>query len=155
MKGIRVAIVLVLGCVIGVLRPNVSFAAGPYTDELSKCLVRSTTDADKTLLVQWMFAMVTLHPQVKSMTAISDAERTEIVRKTAGIFERLLTVSCQSEAQQALKYEGNSAFEASFGVLGQVAARELFSSPQVTTGVAGLEKYIDAEKVKKAMQVSK
>lgn len=155
MKRTRMALVVVLACAFGLLRPSPSLAAGPYTDDLSKCLVRSTTDADKTLLVQWMFAMVTLHPEVKSMAAISDAERTEISKKTAGMFERLLTVSCQVEAQQAFKYEGSSAMEGSFSVLGQVAARELFSHPQVIAGISDLGKYADLEKLKKVFQVSK
>lgn len=155
MKRRQHAIGLVLGCVVGALQATISFAGGPYTDDLSKCLVKSTTDADRTLLVQWMFAMASLHPAVKSMSAMSDAERTEVTRKTAGIMEHLLTVSCQPEAQQALKYEGNSAIEASFNVLGQVAGRELFSNPQVAAGIGDLEKFIDGDKLKKALQAGK
>ena len=30
--------------------------AGPYSDDLTKCLVRSTTNADRNALVKWMFA---------------------------------------------------------------------------------------------------
>jgi len=148
-----IGVVLILS--LAMLWAPVSFAAGPYTDELSKCLVKSTTDADKTLLVQWMFAMATLHPAVKSMSAMSAAQRTKISRDTAGVMEHLLTVSCRPEALQALKYEGNGAIEASFNVLGQVAARELFANPQVAVGVSELGKFVDEDKLKKALQADR
>jgi len=152
MKSRRRSLGVVLGCVVGLLQAARVRAAGPYTDDLSKCLVKQTSEADKTLLVQWMFAMATLHPAVKSMSAISEAQRTEISRKTAEMMQRLLTASCQSEAQQALKYEGNAAIEASFNVLGQVAARELFSNSQVAAGLSDLTKFVDTEKLKAALQ---
>jgi hypothetical protein len=129
--------------------------AGPYTDELSKCLVSSTTNADRTLLVRWMFAMATLHPAVKSMATVSDSQRTELNRKVAGLMEHLLTVSCQSAARQAVKFEGTGAIEASFNVLGQVAGRELFSNPEVAAGLGDLEKFVDANKLKKALGTTK
>ena len=152
MNARRHAIGIVLACAIGGLRAATCLAAAPYTDELSKCLVKSTSDADRTLLVQWMFAMASLHPAVKSMSAMSEAQRTEITRGTAGVMEHLLTVSCRTETQQALKYEGTSAIEASFNVLGQVAGRELFSNPQVAAGLADLGKFVDEKKLKEALQ---
>lgn len=132
-----------------------AFAAGPYADELSKCLVRSTTSPDKALLVQWMFATAALHPDVKWMAAVSDSQRTELNKKTAGLIEGLLSHSCLSESRQALKYEGQSTIETSFNVLGQVAARELFANPSVASGLAELAKYVDAEGSRKALESSK
>lgn len=146
---------VLVACVLGVLVAGRAFAGGPYTDDLSKCLVRSTSDADRTLLVQWMFAMMALHPAVKSMSTVSDSQRAELSRQIAGVMENLLTVSCQSEAQQAVKYEGKNALETSFSILGQVAGRELFSNPQVAAGMNELEKYVDADKLKKALQPEK
>lgn len=146
---------VLVACVVGVSVAARAFAGGPYTDDLSKCLVRSTSDADRTLLVQWMFAMMALHPAVKSMSTVSDSQRMEMSRQIAGVMENLLTVSCQSEAQQALKYEGKNALETGFSILGQVAGRELFSNPQVAAGISELEKYVDADKLKKALQPEK
>ena len=151
MKPFRRTMGVVLASCFGVFVASWVLAGGPYTDDLSRCLVKSTTDTDRTLLVRWIFAMATLHPAVKSMATIPENQRTELNRKTAELMERLLTVSCQSDAQQALKFEGNSAIEASFNVLGQVAGRELFSDPQVATGMAGLNEYLDGEKLKKAL----
>ncbi len=134
-----------------VLTAGRTFGAGPYADQLSKCLVRSTTSADKSLLVQWLVAMCTLHPDAKWMSNISDARRTELNKNTAGIFERLLTEGCRNEARDAVKYEGEAAIESSFNVLGQVAARELFSNPNVASSMAEFGKVVDLEKIKKAV----
>jgi hypothetical protein len=131
---------------------NSSAIAGPYGDELAKCLVRSTGAADKTALVQWMFAMASLHPQVKSMAAISPERRSEATMKAAQMAQRLLTQACVNEARAALKSEGQSALEQSFNVLGQVAARELFADPNVAGGIAEFEKYIDAQALERALK---
>ncbi len=60
---------------------------------------------------------------------------------------RLLTESCKKEAEKALEFEGDATMQASFQVLGQVAGRELFASPEVAEGMAGLEKYLDKDKL--------
>jgi hypothetical protein len=121
------------------LEARVARAAGPYTDDLSKCLVRSTSAADKSVLVQWIFATMALHPDVKWLTSASGAQRADLNKKAGALFQRLLTGSCLSEARQALQFEGQSALEASFSVLGQVAARELFTNPEVAAGMAGFQ----------------
>ena len=60
--------------------------AGPYADSLTKCLVQSTTTNDKTTLVQWIFAMMALHPQVSSMSALTKEKRTTASKETANLF---------------------------------------------------------------------
>jgi hypothetical protein len=137
------------------LRAAPGLAAGPYTDELSKCLVRSTTTSDKTLLVKWIFSTMALHPDVKGLATVSDAQRIELNETTARLFERLLTNACLSETREALKYEGQSAIEASFGVLGQVASRELFANQSVASGLAEFAKYFDEERLRKDLELSK
>ena len=151
MRALRGPVGILLAACLEASISGRALASGPYTDEMSKCLVSGTTDADRTLLVQWIFATAMLHPAVKSMASVPDGERAEINRKTADLVQRLLTVTCQSQAQQALKFEGNAAFEQSFNVLGQVAGRELFADPHVAAGMAGLAKYLDGEKLKKAL----
>jgi hypothetical protein len=67
----------------------------------------------------------------------------------AKMFETLLTDSCRTEAQQAVKYEGPDTIGASFNILGQVAARELFSDPSVAAGMSDLANYIDKAKMER------
>jgi hypothetical protein len=121
--------------------------AGVYTDELSKCLVNSTTTTDRNALVRWIFAAGSVHPALKGYVTLTPAQLDE-VNKTAGtLFMKLLTQTCEKQASAAINYEGKAAIEASFTVLGQVAGRELFSDPSVNAGMAGIQKYMDADKL--------
>lgn len=121
--------------------------AGIYADEMAKCLVRSTSPADRNGLVKWLFASAVLHPEIKSIANVSKEQRDILNRSTARLFERLLTESCRAETQKAFKYEGPSTFEASFNVLGQVAGRELFTDPNVAQSMSGLLNYVDKSKL--------
>jgi len=129
--------------------------AGPYSDEMAKCLVTSTSEADKNFLVKWMFAAAALHPAVKSISSVTDAQRNELNVKTAKLFERLLTESCKKQVQMAIKYEGQSTIESAFQVLGQVAARGLFSDPSVNGFIAQLGNHIDKQKLESVIGVPK
>ena len=135
--------------------PTAMEAAGPYTDALSKCLVRSTTSADKTLLIQWMFAAIALHPDVKRLATLAEKDRQEINKKASKLVEGLFTHACSSEARQALTYEGDGAIGASFDALGQVAGRELFANPSVARGLGGVAKVLDMEQLKKRLALDK
>lgn len=121
--------------------------AGPYTDDLSKCLVESTTPQDRADLVKWMFAAASLHPAVRSLASVSTEQLNDANKKTADLVVRLLADSCRQETQKALKYEGQMTLQASFQVLGQVAGKELFTSPEVATALSGLEDYLDVKKL--------
>ena len=64
------------------------------------------------------------------------------------LFQRLLTESCRSEVQQAVKYEGPLMIRQAFTVLGQASVGELISAPEVRDGMRGLNKYVDQQKLK-------
>ena len=121
-------------------------SAGVYTDELTKCLVSSATENDKLVLVQWLFAEVTLNPAIKTMSNVTTAQRESFNRQVVDRFERLVLKDCRKETVDALKYEGPGAIEASFSVLGQVAGRGMMSDPNVAAGMAGLSAYMDKGK---------
>src|SRR5262245_51015619 len=100
----RIAHVVVAGFAAASCAAPVS--AGPYSDDLAKCLVASTSAADKSGLVQWMFAAASLHPDVRWMTNLTDHDRQELNQKMATLVETLLTQSCLAQTKDALKYEG-------------------------------------------------
>ncbi len=125
--------------------------AGPYADDLAKCLVSSTTARDKTDLVRWIFANAALHPDVRSISAVTPEQRVEINRLNGQLLERLLTEACRKQLQDAVKYEGQRTIELSFQVLGQVAMRELMSDASVGRGFAETDKYMNAEKLKQVL----
>lgn len=148
--------VIVIGAALSLVLPaSQSASAGPYSDEMAKCLVASTSEADKNFLVKWMFAAAALHPAVKSISSVTEAQRNELNVKTAKLFERLLTESCKSQVQTAIKYEGQSTIESAFQVLGQVAARGLFSDPSVNGFIAQLGNHIDPKKMESVLGAPK
>lgn len=129
--------------------------AGPYADDLSKCLVSSTSKDDRAALVTWMFAAASAHPAVKSLATVTPKQLDDANKRVAGLFMHLLTESCKSQTEQAMQYEGASTLQASFQVLGQVAGQELFASPEVGAAMAGLGKYVDEARLKELGQAKK
>jgi hypothetical protein len=144
MKTIGITLALAF-CLCGIAQ------AGPFTDEMSKCLVRKTTDPDKVLFIQWIYAAMSSHPDVKAMSSISQATADALNKRAAGMMMELLTVRCKTETAQAMKYEGTSAFQASFEILGKVAMQGLMSDPNVAQYVKGLDRYFDADRLKNAL----
>jgi hypothetical protein len=129
--------------------------AGPYTDDLSKCIVRTVTPEEMTVFVEWMFAMMALHPDVKKLATVSDETRSQLNRKVGALIVHTLTESCLAEARDAVKFEGNEAITHGFQVFGQVAGRALFTDPNVAKGVADLEKSVDEKKLKEKLGMSR
>jgi hypothetical protein len=127
----------------GLMGQNAS--AGVFADELTKCLVKSSSTDDRVLLVQWMFAALSLHPAVQPMVQIKADQRDAATKKAGGIFSRLLAENCRKESVAALKNEGNSAIGAAFGVLGQVASRDLMSNPNVEKGMGDLGTQLEGD----------
>ena len=123
-------------------------AAGPYADDMAKCMVNSTSPADRTLFVKWMFAAIALHPDVSSMAVISAQQRDELNKNTAAMFQRLLLESCRTETQKALRNEGQQTISYAFEILGRSAAQSLMSEPSVATAMGGFAKYFDQNKLK-------
>jgi hypothetical protein len=101
--------------------------AGPYSDALARKLVASTTSEEKAACVRWMFVAMAAHPDLKGMSSVTP------------------------EQKEAVKYEGNSAIESAFQVFGQIAARELFSNPDVSKGLGELQGYMDTKALQKAL----
>jgi hypothetical protein len=122
-------------------------SAGIYTDDLSKCLVSSASQADKDVLIEWVFAAMSTNPVVKSMSSVTPEQRTVLTRSAAELMQRLLVSDCRKETVAALKYEGDSAFETSFGVLGQVAMRGLMSDPVTDAELQKLAGDVDKDKL--------
>ena len=129
--------VIFVFCIVGVA------TAGPFTDDLSKCMVIKTTKPDRDLLILWLFSAMSSHPDVEGVTNITPEKKHELKDKTADLLMELLTVRCAQECMQAIEYEGEEAFTASFGVLGEVAMHGLMTHPDVVQYFNGLETYFE------------
>lgn len=126
--------------------------AGPYSDDLAKCLVASTSSDDRVALVRWMFTSFAAHPDVAPLSAATTAQVDAIDTQVGAIFTRLLTQSCREQTQAALRYEGSAAIETAFQVLGQVAAKELGTNPAVQKRLAALGEKIDQRAIEALVQ---
>jgi len=130
-----------------VCAPNLA-AAGPFADDMAKCVVNSTSPQDRTLFVRWIFTVIALHPDLSSMSTVTAVQREDITRNAGALLQRLLLDSCRSQTQLALRNEGAQTIQYAFQVLGQVATQGLFTDSHVMEGSKELAKYVDEEKLK-------
>jgi hypothetical protein len=121
--------------------------AGVYADDLAKCVVAASSPSDQTQFVTFIFMAISAHPAIKSYSNITDAQRADAAKQAGAFVERLLTKDCRAQAVAALKYEGPSAVEVAFEVLGQVAARSLFTDPAVEAMMNHVNDDRDASKI--------
>jgi hypothetical protein len=131
------------GALLAAVAPTMAHASS-FGDALSKCLVDHSSQADQTLLVQWVFSAISAGPAVKALSSITPAQREDFNRRTSMYFNRVLTVDCRPQAIEAIKYDGVSTIEASFGTLGSVAMRGLMSDPLVQKELQQLGKFADS-----------
>ncbi len=112
----------------------------------------STSSEDRTLLVKWMFSSAALNPSVDEISSVTEKQRDSINKDTANLFTRLLAENCKEQTKKAFIYEGDSAIQNGFKVLGEVASRELFLSPEVSAGMSGLLKHMNMSKLESILK---
>jgi len=125
----------------------ISAEAGVYSDDMSRCLVERTSKEERMALVRWMFVAASAHPAVADIAKVGSDELDKSNKMLGELLTTLLTDRCKEESKKAVKYEGPAAIQLGFQVLGQVAGSDLFASPEVAKGMAGLEKYVDKQKL--------
>ena len=126
---------------------NKPIFAGPFGDEMARCLVTSTNQRDRTKLVKWIFRVYGDHPEVSYMVDLSVREKNVIDKDVAGIFTRLLSEDCVDETKKALNYEGDDVMFNAFRVLGQVAAKGFNDNPNVEKSINKFVELVDIEKL--------
>lgn len=128
-------------------------AASPIRaqDALTRCLIESTSEDEKRILVKWVFSVIAQHPDIASMTRIDAAQRTTIDRDAAAVFETLLADQCAAPLRVAMKQSGTDAIGRSFQALGTSAATDMLQNPQVVSSGAGLMKHLDMQRILMAL----
>ena len=127
-------------------------AAGPYADALGRCLIENTSENDRKQLIVWMFSAASQHPVVRDLLVVTPQQVDTANKAMADLTMRLLTEECLDVARKAIRIEGKVTLEQSFNLLGQVAGRELFSSPHVAEAMAGYAGHLDGQKLQQLMQ---
>ena len=129
--------------------------AGTYGEALGKCMVERSTDADKQQLVEWIFSALAYNPRISQYARMSPEQHAQIDARLAALVEKLLTDYCKDEASKAFRYEGSTAFSDAFEMLGQVAGRQIFDSPDVTKGAMNFTHFIDLPKLQETLVAPK
>jgi len=122
-------------------------AAGPTVDQLSDCLVKSTTATDKTAVLQWTFAALSTHPDLKRFSQVTDAQKTELDRNLATVLQRILVEQCSAQTKAVIQAEGLQAVGNSFQELGSITGEEIIKNPEVKQQLNGVLRYVDLNKL--------
>jgi hypothetical protein len=117
--------------------------AGPYADNMAKCLVKAVSPEDRTLLVRWTYSVYSLHPDLASMPKVSTQQRNALARKAGVVFQRLILESCRSEAQQAVQNEAPHTLQYAYQILFNIGLNGLTTDPHVMEGVSSVGGYMD------------
>jgi hypothetical protein len=118
-------------------------AAGIFADDLARCTVSSSTPEDRRLLVRWIFIVAASNPEFSDLASISATQRENGFRGVARVFDRLLLRDCRSQSVAAMRNEGGAGLEAGFRSLGQLAGREMMTSPAGLSSLQDLGRYMD------------
>lgn len=129
---------------IVLLFSGVANAAG---SDLASCLADSTNGKERKQLAEWIFVAMAAHPELRTMSSVTDKTRDDVNITTAAILTRLLTESCVNEARAAAKTGGTETLRAAFGTLGQLAMQELMADPDVKRSLSGFEQHLDRKKI--------
>lgn len=133
--------------VIGSAIATSSAIAGPASDALGTCLSDNTTGKERKDLARWIFVGMSAHPDIQSLSKVTEATRDELDRMMAAIVTRLITENCLSKAKFAMEKEGAASFQAAFGAMGGLAMQELMSNPEVNSSFTNYSKYLDTNKI--------
>lgn len=149
MKSYLFSVSLVACCMLG---PVPATHAGPATDALAVCITDNTTGRDRKDLVRWVFAVLANHPEIKSYSALTEADRDKLDREAATLFERLLTENCTRQAKAAIQADGPGSLRVAFQNLGQIASQELMRDSSVQTGFQRFTKLLNNQKLEAALK---
>ncbi len=121
--------------------------AGPTVDQLSDCLVKATTAADKTTVLQWTYSALAAHPDLKTFSNVTPEQKTQLDQKLAQVLQRVIVEQCSTQTKAVIQAEGIQAVGEAFQQLGQSAGEDIVKDPAVRQQLQGTLRYIDLNKL--------
>ena len=121
--------------------------AGPTVDQLSNCLVKSTTATDKKTVLQWTFVALSTHPDLKAYSNVTDVQKEQLDKNLATVLQRILVEQCSSQTKAVIAAEGVQAVGDSFQELGKITGEEILENPEVKSQLNGVLRYVDLNKL--------
>lgn len=121
--------------------------AGPTVDQLSDCLMKSTTATDKTAVLQWTFVALSSHPDLKAFSNVSATQKEQLDKNLASVLQRIIVEQCSAQTKAVIQAEGIQAVGNSFQELGRSSGEEILKNPEVKEQLKGVVRYIDLNKL--------
>lgn len=121
--------------------------AAQTVDQLSACLVKATTATDKTVVLQWTFAALSTHPDLKSFSNVTDVQKEQLDKNLAQVLQRILVEQCSAQTKAVIQAEGLQAVGDSFQELGSITGEEIIKNPEVKQQLKGVVRYLDLNKL--------
>ena len=105
--------------------------AGPTVDQLSNCLMKSTTPTDKTVVLQWTFVALGNHPDLKAFSNVTATQKEALDKNLATVLQRILVEQCSAQTKAVIQTEGLQAVGDSFQELGSITGEEILKTPEI------------------------
>ncbi len=121
--------------------------AGPTVDQLSNCLMKSTTPTDKTVVLQWTFVALGNHPDLKAFSNVTATQKEALDKNLATVLQRILVEQCSAQTKAVIQTEGLQAVGDSFQELGSITGEEILKTPEIKQRLNGVLKYVDLNKL--------
>ena len=83
---------------------SLNVTAGTYQDKFLSCIIDSTSDRDKVILVKWMFVLMAEHPSLKKDFPIAESKKIDADKAVADYMSYLIVQSCLEETRNVLEY---------------------------------------------------
>jgi len=121
--------------------------AGPTVNQLSDCLMKSTTATDKTTVLQWTFVALGNHPDLKALSNVTASQKEALDKNLATVLQRILVEQCSVQTKAVIAAEGVQAVGDSFQELGRITGEEILENPEVKSQLKGVLRYVDLNKL--------
>jgi len=109
--------------------------------------VKATTATDKTAVLQWTFAALSTHPDLKSFSNVTDVQKEQLDKNLAQVLQRILVEQCSAQTKAVIQAEGLQAVGDSFQELGSITGEEIIKNPEVKQQLKGVVHYLDLNKL--------
>ncbi|PJG43035.1 hypothetical protein XA39_09285 [Acinetobacter tandoii] len=136
--------VLLAAAVLGMAQMS---QASTTVDQLSDCLVKSTTATDKTAVLQWTFVALSTHPELKRFSQVTEEQKTALDKNVAQVLQRILVEQCSAQTKAVIQADGIQAVGESFQQLGRITGEEIVKNTEVKQQLNGLLRYVDLNKM--------
>ncbi len=147
MKSLFTSIKILSLCLIIINFDIEASKAGPFTDNLSTCAIRSLSDSESEKLVTWLFMVISQHSDITNEHGqiFSESQQIRANRNMGSFVNNILLTRCGSEFKEAVKFEGMDAFFELFQRLGEAAMYDFMADPNVLIAAEGYVEYLDLE----------